>query len=610
MKNHRFGFLLIISSLIVITVVVALSIVRQKESKLEQIRVQGIGVTRSLSMLPLDLLAPKTQSTGVLHSLLVFYKHSDFAYGLITATDGKVLGEVTSPGIIAPQTPIPSATASLFGERTLELAYSGKPVREFYGPVMKDGNVAAFIRIGYFEPHTMLAGKDLSFFALLALPTFLLVPLIYLLIKREMKPLSGVQERLESMLAEKSATQFIQNPELNISSFAEKISQYVEQSHTRMAELEYDKINLLTTNRLLEYNSNKLNFVLHCFPDGVLILDPAGNINFASVKIKPLFGIEGDAMLNQPVESWCNDEELKNLLLRYRTPGTHSLRPEIIEFTPKHAPEKWIRASAHPLVPPQEGMVFGTLIVLRDITIERLGQQSSHDFVAQVSHELKSPLNVISMYCETLQNHAAGDEALRIEATNVIHDETERMAALVNNLLNISKMETGGLQPHCSRVKVEELLEDIFYNLQSRAEASGVTMAMDVPKGLAAMQVDKDMLRIAINNLLTNAIKYTDAGGRVMLQIVESDTDTVITVRDTGIGIPVEDQPHVFDKFFRAGGSDTRTRSGHGLGLYLANEIVRLHHGRIALESEPGKGSAFSIHIKKSLLLTQEMNVL
>jgi signal transduction histidine kinase len=612
MKSNRLGLLLILSVLAVIATVVALSAMRQKESDIERMRVQGVGMTRSLSMLPLDVLAPKGAGASVLHTLLVFNRNADFAYGAVTAQDGQPLVEVANPGLIVPATPLPAATASLFGERVLDIPYLNKKVREFYGPVMKDGRVTAFLRIAYFEPQVLVAWKDLSFLALLALPTFLLVPLIYLVIRREMRPLGELRQRLHvlHLATEKGRSKESPVEALDVSGFAGTVSRYVDESNRRIGELESEKVNLLTTNRFLEYNSNKMNFVLHCLPDALLILDPAGNINFASAKIKPLIGADIDAILTQPLEAWCKDEALRELLLRYRTSAAQAMRPERVEFQARIAPDKRIRASAQPLVPPQEGMVFGTLLVLRDVTLEQQGQQAGHDFVAQISHELKSPLNNIAMYAETLQQSIGDNPELQIEAANVIHDEAERMAGLVNNMLSISKMETGGLKPHRTRVRLDELLQDIFNHMRPRAEAASVTLEMDIPKGLDAIHADKEMLRIAINNMLTNALKYNEPGGRASLEVVDGDGEIVITVRDNGIGIPEHAQAHVFEKFFRAGESDTQKRSGHGLGLYLTSEIVRLHHGRMSLESAPGQGSAFSIHLKKTVSATQEANML
>jgi signal transduction histidine kinase len=345
-------------------------------------------------------------------------------------------------------------------------------------------------------------------------------------------------------------------------------------------------------------------------PDGVLILDPSGEIRFANSKVEPLLGASLEAVLQSTIDSWCQDLPLRTLLARYRSESAEAGRQASVEFAPVAVPSKRLVATAQPLVGADGAMAFGTLVVLRDATREHLAQQAGNDFVANVSHELKSPLNVIVMYAEMLQDAAPDDTALRVEAINVIQDEVERMAALVNNLLNISKLETGSMSPQRNRIKLDDLLRDAFNHALPRAETRNMALDLQMPRELAAVSIDKDLFRIALNNLMTNAIKYNRDGGTVSLIAAEGDNEIVITVRDSGIGIAPEDQAHIFEKFYRARDGEAQSRGGHGLGLFLACQIVELHHGRITLDSEPGRGSAFSIHLKKMAPLVAGMNSL
>jgi signal transduction histidine kinase len=226
-----------------------------------------------------------------------------------------------------------------------------------------------------------------------------------------------------------------------------------------------------------------------------------------------------------------------------------------------------------------------------------------------VSHELKSPLNVLAMYGELLGDAATTPDQ-RIEAINVIQDEIERMNSLVNNLLNVSKLEMGSMRPERHRVKLGELLHDTWQQAQARAQQKDIALELQVPHDLPAVSVDKDLFRIALNNLVNNAIKYNEPGGSVVLAAEEGDSDVVIAVRDTGIGMAPEDQVRVTEKFYRVRESGANQRGGHGLGLYLANQIVELHHGRLTLDSQPGQGSVFSIHLKKMPSLAESASIL
>jgi len=238
--------------------------------------------------------------------------------------------------------------------------------------------------------------------------------------------------------------------------------------------------------------------------------------------------------------------------------------------------------------------------VIRDATQEQLAREAGSTFVAHVSHELKTPLNTIAAYTEMLMDSPAPDEALRVEAINVIHDEAGRMAGLINNLLSISKLESGAMKIERQRVNLRDLLVDSFESLRASAHGKGLDFRIDVPPNLGAAALDKDLFRIALNNLLSNAIKYNRPGGFVALGAEESDDQTLsIHVRDGGIGVPADQRERIFEKYFRVGDPAAAGTSGHGLGLYLVRQIVDLHQGSITVQSEPGRGTEFCIRVRK-----------
>ena len=453
----------------------------------------------------------------------------------------------------------------------------------------------------------MFSLKDMPFYALVALAVFLLVPLIYLVFKRELAPLAALGEQLRRLDAGQGRA--LAPAEQDVRDLAGKLNAYLDQAGARIRALEHDSMSSVANGRLLEYGSNKMQAVLQCLPDGLLVLDPAGDVTFASGKVEPLLGVPVGDVLSQPMDAWCLDPDLRALLGRFRGAGMDQRSQASIEFNPVNVPDKRLWATAQSLQDGVKGMSFGTLIVLRDATREHLARQAGNDFVAHVAHELKSPLNVIGMYAEMLADTGA-DEALRVEAVNVIQDEVERMTGLVSNLLNVSKLEMGAMRPDRHRVKLDELLRDVYQHAHTRAAAKGIRLDMQVPRDIAAVAVDKDLFRIALNNLLNNAIKYNQPGGTVVLAADEAGSDVVISVRDSGIGMGPQDQARVMEKFYRVAETGAEARGGHGLGLYLAKQIVELHHGQLSLESALGHGSTFAIHLNKMPALVEGANVL
>ena len=189
-----------------------------------------------------------------------------------------------------------------------------------------------------------------------------------------------------------------------------------------------------------------------------------------------------------------------------------------------------------------------------------------------------------------------------MEAANVINDEVERLSDLINNLLSITKIEMGSLGLDRQRVRVVEFLADAFETIR-RSAPEELQFEVDIPREMSALLLDKDLMRVAVNNLLTNAIKYNQPNGKVTLQATETEDAVLIQVIDTGIGISSDDCEQIFDKFYRSEDEAVRRRSGHGLGLSLAREIVQLHHGTLDVESIVGQGTTFTLRLGKDVSL-------
>ncbi len=592
---------MIAASLVVIAVILFMLVERQAESRRAQMRVQGLSVVRSISGIPYEQLFPKENQGVLLQALLNVKSNPDFAYGVIVDNENKTLNEVTAPGILIPPSALNAEPSAWFGEQSLVSPGDGRKLREFFGPVLNKGNLQGFVRLGYFEPK-LFSTEQISFLSLLALPIFLLVPLFYFLIRRETKPLDKMSRQLEEITAAGPAKiQLSASGEMG--DFVQNFNQFMTLTKQRLGEFEGEKMNMITSNRMLSYKKDKMEMVLQAIPEAVIILDATGNASFANAKVEPLLGVKPQKVIDHTAENWCDNAEVRAFLARFQQQHQHhqSWRVETLEYAPKNAPEQRIAVSAFPLFSMQDNNeTQGTLIIFRDITQEHLAKNVGAEFVAQVSHELKTPLNTLSMYSETLLGEAGKNEAVRVEAINVIHDEVERMSTLINNLLSISKMELGNITLERKLVRLVDLLKDTFDNLAQSGRGKDLKFTVKLPPDLAPVALDKDLFRIAVNNLLTNAIKYNRPGGSVMLSAEEADEHIVIRVRDTGIGIASEEQARVFDKFFRAANPDAVSRGGHGLGLYLAKEIVELHHGKITLQSEVGKGTEFAITIKKA----------
>jgi signal transduction histidine kinase len=444
-----------------------------------------------------------------------------------------------------------------------------------------------------------LLSNELPALALMALPVFLLTTLSYFLILREIRPLRQLGVKMGSMSRHYDmATPAAPEPR-NHGEFIERFDRFIELVQSRVEHLNSQAVSSQTTAHLITYKQEKAESALNSLPDAVLVLDDSGLPTFVSPKLEPVLNRSREAIFGKLPQEWCDNRELLSFLLRHKN-SQSSVLTSSLEFVPEVSPDRRMAITAFPLFSPRDrSIVFGTLFVFRDVTSERAARQAGAEFVAHAAHELKSPLHALMGYSEMLLDRATLTEAEQVNAVNVIHTEVGRMTGLINNLLNLANMESGVLKPNRKRVKLHDLMQDAFESTLNNSIGKEVELELAVPADLGSVRLDKDMFRVAIDNLLGNAIKYSNPGGKVTVSACTLDDGQIqIKVRDRGIGIAPEDCARIFEKHFRASNSETAARSGHGLGLYLAKQIIEMHHGTIGVASELGKGTEFVITFK------------
>jgi two-component system sensor histidine kinase VicK len=463
-------------------------------------------------------------------------------------------------------------------------------------------------RIGFFKPTLALAlvSEQLPFMASLILPIFLLAPLFLLFVRREVNPLKEVNARLTTMLRDtKPGSGVEQTKSDDLRGVIEQFNQFLTHAKGQISEYQDEKSKLVTSGKFLSYRLHRFEAILNSVPDGVLVVDDEACVSFANLRVRSLLSLQPEDLLGAKVSACVQDPALMAHFAKHET-NLGRLVGEALVFNPQNQPDISVSAAVHRLNDGDEGSSHHYLVIFRDVSSEARAQQSRSEFVAHLAHELKNPLHTLAMYAEALQDEGDKPEEFQLEAVNVISDEVERLARLINNLLSMTQIEMGTLQLDRQRIKLVDLVRDTTETMERSARGRELTFEMDLPNDVIPVHVDKDLLRIAVNNLLTNAIKYTDPGGTINVSVSESDEAVSICVADTGIGIAEDDQAQIFQKFFRAGGDDMKSRSGHGLGLPLARDIVEMHHGSIRVESEPGQGSRFTIDLWKHAGVMQQ----
>ena len=599
--SQRFGFVMIVSSLLTVCAIIYVLFNHQHKLQINQIRSQGLELVRLLSEMPYQQLLPSQGHRGSLELMKYNKNDPNFAYGAIVDTDGALITSAANSGILIPKLSPPADPSNWLAEKRLNLEHTDKSIIEFHAPLLEHGELLGYLRLGFHEPKFGLKSEQIPFLASISLPIFLIVALMLFLVKREIQPLKTAGEKIDELVDQGNFSDIEINASGELSDFMHKFNEFVCLAQNRISSLESNKNDLEASSKLLTYKQSKIESVLQALPEAVLVLDESGTVGFVNSKVSSLLGVSVDTVLKDDVSKWCTDTNAINYINKIKKNPTSNYTAESIVFSPDHSPEKQITLKAYPLFSPKENnFVYGTLILFHDSTQEMMAKNARGEFVAHVAHELKTPLNVLSMYSESLLRKEGQSEEFRIEAANVIHDEVERLSMLINNLLSITKIEMGSLKLERQHVKVRDLLEDIFETIKRNERTKDVHFEIDLPREMSPLYVDKDLLRIAINNLLTNAIKYCNEKGVVTLAAEESDNTVKIRVRDTGIGISNEEQDLIFGKFYRSQSEQVRSRTGHGLGLSLAKDIIQMHQGVITVQSEVDQGSEFTITIENT----------
>jgi len=237
-------------------------------------------------------------------------------------------------------------------------------------------------------------------------------------------------------------------------------------------------------------------------------------------------------------------------------------------------------------------------MVVHDITEVRRLEGKRRDFVANVSHELKTPLTAIRGYVETLMEGALDDKKHALEFLGVIHAQSKRLDNIVSDLLKLSSLESYAVEVNKSEVLLKDLGDSLIAGLDSVFRAKKASVSNTIPAGLA-VKADPEKLGQVFVNLLDNAVKFSTENAKVEISAVELPESVKVTVKDSGIGIPQEHLPRVFERFYRADKARSREMGGTGLGLSIVKHVIDLHGGSVGVESAEGRGSEFWFTLPK-----------
>lgn len=334
----------------------------------------------------------------------------------------------------------------------------------------------------------------------------------------------------------------------------------------------------------LRQEKRKIEDILANMSEGVIAVDQEGRILFSNPGVARNLGTACGAVLQGAPIGSLGCPELAELfadVLKCK----ESRSGELV----LNGGKTCVITHVTPLVEPGEA-VSGAVAVLEDVTELKQVDQLRRDFVANVSHELRTPLTAIQGFVEALLDEVTRDPKQYLE---VIYQETLRLKALINDILELSLLQSGQPKWDLNAVDVADLFGRVLFKLSEQVSAKSLTVKQDVPPDLPFLLANEDRVEQVLVNFLTNAIRYSPPGSTISLRAFSATGNITVAVEDQGPGIPAEDLPHIWERFYRVEKSRSRALGGTGLGLAIAKEIIETHGGRVGVTSEVGRGSTF-----------------
>ena len=345
------------------------------------------------------------------------------------------------------------------------------------------------------------------------------------------------------------------------------------------------------TQENLEQESKRLNSILSYMTDGVLATNRRGKITMINDMAKKQLGVQKEEVLNKSILELLQIEdeyELRDLITQV---------PELMIDSQDDNGEYLSLRVRFALVRRESGFISGLVAVLHDTTEQEKEERERRLFVSNVSHELRTPLTSVKSYLEALDEGALS-EPVAPDFIKVSLDETNRMMRMVTDLLHLSRIDNATSHLDVELINFTAFITFIlnrFDQIRGQDEDKKYELVRDYPITSVWIEIDTDKMTQVIDNILNNAIKYSPDGGKITVTMKTTDDQMILSISDQGLGIPKQDLPRIFDRFYRVDRARSRAQGGTGLGLSIAKEIIKQHKGFIWAKSEYGKGSTFTI---------------
>jgi signal transduction histidine kinase len=601
MNFKRLG--IAVAAVIVIGVVAfTQSLMRQEEkTNIRDIKAQGSQMVNLIALHSIqdftgekrDFLLRRLMENSSLQELAYCFVYNRFGIPEVSLSPGDVESEIPS------HISMRSRAARGFISQPFKTKQSGHRIYDFANPILENGKQTGTVRIGLkLPPLSIMSMERISLMGMLSFLIISAVILVYYVFVRTLKPLEQFSGNILKGADASGAVAANSSNGFGIATMMENFQHSMTHFQANLEKMEANNRDLASKMGVLRFEKNHVLNILNSVNFGIIITDLHDNVCHINDYVLNLFNTERCDAIDSPLEEVLQNDEITSFISEQQ--GLEQPRNNLhldIMF-PELAPGETYRISCSYLLDGDKSLI-GKMILFNHVTREKEAAKTTREFTTHLSHELLTPLTTIKSYSEMLMDGEIEDTETQKEFYNTINGETTRLSRLIKDLLDLSKIEMGSLTLNKGLVKSDWLFEDSIAAVEGAAQQKNISIQRHLPDNFPALFGDKDKLKVAVINILNNAVKYTPENGEIDMALREEDSSVVLDIRDTGHGMSEEDRSHIFDKFYRSSNPQIAEQQGSGLGLALTSEIIGLHEGEITVQSELGHGTHFMIKIPK-----------
>ena len=533
-----------------------------------------------------------------LRTLTEYVTCEGLAYCMIHDQTGRPLFKL-APSELVSKIPADIQTKSLYTmgltNQTFKVSGPENRVYEFAKPIFEGGQRTGTVRLGFeVPPISFLSMERASLLAIIAFLMFSTVTFVYYGMTRALQSLRKHLQSFGTTGMSLASALLGSGKTAGMPDIIKGIEQSFFQLKKSLEKTETDNVEMAARLGTVTLEKNQIYRIIDSLNFGIITTDIHDNIVYINAYMLNLLYIKREEAIDRPLGEILKNDEVIAFISLEETLKSTSTGSHLDTTFPDLSPGETFQITSF-YMRDDEGSVIGKMISLKNITRETSSEMARDEFIANVAHEFLTPLTTIKSYNEMLMDNEVEDREMQKEFYNTISEETTRLSRLIQNLLNISKIEMGSLTLSTGLVKTDWLVEDSLSSVEKIAQKKNIIIEKNVPDNFPSLVGDKELLKTSMINLLGNAVKYSPENSQITFSLINQKDMVVFDVIDTGYGISEEDLPHIFDKFYRADNPNIREQAGTGLGLAMTSQIIQLHGGEIEVQSEPGKGTHFTV---------------